>query len=53
MIDVWKTYKEPMKEKKLFAWHQMLLGENKYVASRKLNLTGSCPHKPRGDWASD
>jgi Fic family protein len=29
MIDVRKTFKEPLKEEKLFAWHKMLLGENK------------------------
>lgn len=29
MIDVRKTFKEPLTEEKLFAWHRMLLGENK------------------------
>jgi len=29
MIDVRKTYKEPLSEAKLFAWHKMLLRENK------------------------
>lgn len=32
MIDVRKTVKEPLTEKKLFAWHKMLLGENKNIA---------------------
>lgn len=31
MIDVRKTYKEPLTEEKLFAWHKMLLGENKRI----------------------
>jgi len=29
MIDVRKTFKEPLTEEKLFAWHKMLLRENK------------------------
>jgi len=29
MIDVRKTFKEPLTEAKLFAWHRMLLGESK------------------------
>src|SRR5689334_20726209 len=29
MIDVRKTFKEPLTEEKLFSWHKMLLGENK------------------------
>ena len=32
MIDVRKTFKEPLTEEKLFAWHRMLLGENKRVS---------------------
>lgn len=28
MIDVRKTFKEPLTQEKLFAWHRMLLGEN-------------------------
>ena len=31
MIDVGKTFKEPLTEEKLFAWHKMLLQENKNV----------------------
>ncbi len=31
MIDVRKTFKEPLTEDKLFAWHRMLLGENKKI----------------------
>lgn len=31
MIDVRKTYKEPLTETKLFAWHKLLLGENKNI----------------------
>lgn len=33
MIDVRKTFKKPLTEKKLFAWHKMLLGENKRIAA--------------------
>ncbi|MCW3105747.1 MAG: cell filamentation protein Fic [Segetibacter sp.] len=33
MIDVRKTFKEPLTEEKLFAWHKMLLGENKRIAA--------------------
>lgn len=29
MIDVRKTFKEPLTEKKLFEWHRLLLGNNK------------------------
>jgi Fic family protein len=29
MIDVRKTFSEPLTEEKLFAWHRLLLGENK------------------------
>lgn len=32
MIDARKTFKEPLTEEKLFAWHKMLLGENKGIA---------------------
>ncbi|MCX6315984.1 MAG: Fic family protein [Bacteroidetes bacterium] len=32
MIDVRKTFNEQLTEEKLFAWHKMLLGENKRVA---------------------
>ncbi|MCA0398064.1 MAG: DUF4172 domain-containing protein [Bacteroidetes bacterium] len=32
MIDVRNTFKEVLTEEKLFAWHKMLLGENKRVA---------------------
>jgi Fic family protein len=31
MIDVRKTFKEPLTEEKLFAWHKMLLGENQQI----------------------
>lgn len=31
MIDVRKTFKEPLTQEKLFVWHQMLLGENKRI----------------------
>lgn len=31
MIDVRKTFKEPLTEEKLFSWHKMLLGENKRI----------------------
>ncbi|MCC7525241.1 MAG: Fic family protein [Chitinophagaceae bacterium] len=31
MIDVRKSFKEPLTEEKLFAWHRMLLGENKNI----------------------
>lgn len=31
MIDVRNTYKEWLTEEKLFAWHKMLLGENKHI----------------------
>jgi Fic family protein len=31
MIDVRKTFKEPLTEEKLFAWHKMLLRENKSI----------------------
>ncbi len=31
MIDVRKTFKEPLTEEKLFAWHRMLLGEDKNI----------------------
>jgi Fic family protein len=31
MIDVRKTFKEPLTEAKLFAWHKMLLRENKQL----------------------
>jgi Fic family protein len=31
MIDVRKTFKEPLTEEKLFQWHRMLLGENKRI----------------------
>lgn len=31
MIDVRKTFKEPLTEEKLFAWHGMLLRENKKI----------------------
>lgn len=31
MIDVRKSFKEPLTEEKLFAWHQMLLRENKNI----------------------
>jgi Fic family protein len=31
MIDVRNTFKEPLTEEKLFAWHTMLLGENKNI----------------------
>jgi Fic family protein len=31
MIDVRKTFNEPLTEEKLFDWHQMLLGENKRI----------------------
>ena len=31
MIDVRKTFKEPLTEEKLFAWHRMLMGENKGI----------------------
>ena len=31
MIDVRKTFNEPLTEDKLFAWHRMLLGENKKI----------------------
>lgn len=31
MIDVRNTYKETLTEEKLFAWHKMLLGENKQI----------------------
>lgn len=33
MIDVRKTFKEPLAEEKLFAWHRMLLRESKRVAA--------------------
>lgn len=33
MIDVRNTFKEVLTEEKLFAWHRMLLGENKRVAA--------------------
>jgi Fic family protein len=32
MIDIRKTCREVLTEEKLFAWHRMLLGENKRVA---------------------
>lgn len=32
MIDVRKTFREVLTEEKLFAWHRMLLGQNKRVA---------------------
>ncbi len=32
MIDARKTFKEPLTEEKLFAWHKLLLGENKGIA---------------------
>jgi Fic family protein len=32
MIDVRKTFKEPLTEEKLFAWHKMLLRQNDLVA---------------------
>ncbi len=32
MIDARKTYKDVLMEEKLFAWHKMLLGENKRVS---------------------
>lgn len=35
MIDARKTFKDVLTEEKLFAWHQMLLGENKRVAVGK------------------
>ena len=31
MIDVRKTFKEPLSKEKLFAWHQMLLGQSKKI----------------------
>ena len=31
MIDIRKTFKEPLTEAKLFAWHKMLLRENKKI----------------------
>jgi Fic family protein len=31
MIDVRKTFKEPLTQEKLFAWHRLLLGENKQI----------------------
>ncbi len=31
MIDVRKSFKEPLTEKKLYAWHKLLLGENKGI----------------------
>ncbi len=31
MIDVRKTYKEPLTGEKLFSWHKMLLGQNKRI----------------------
>ncbi len=31
MIDVRKTFKEPLTEEKLFIWHKMLLGENNRI----------------------
>lgn len=35
MIDVRKTFTEPLTEEKLFAWHRMLLGENKKISVGK------------------
>jgi Fic family protein len=32
MVDVRKTFTEPLTEEKLFAWHRMLLGENKGIS---------------------
>jgi len=32
IIDVRKTFKEPLTKDKLFAWHQMLLGDNSRIA---------------------
>lgn len=32
MIDVRKTFKDVLTEEKLFAWHKLLLGENKRIA---------------------
>ena len=31
MIDVRKTFKEPLTEEKLFVWHKLLLGENRGI----------------------
>jgi Fic family protein len=31
MIDVRKSFKEPLTDEKLFTWHRMLLGENKNI----------------------
>jgi Fic family protein len=35
MIDVRKTFKKPLTREKLFAWHKMLLGENKKMEAGK------------------
>lgn len=35
MIDVRNSYKESLTDEKLFAWHKMLLGENKHIEAGK------------------